>query len=29
LFVQNYYKALSYPSNGRTFSFGASWRFFE
>lgn len=29
LFVQNYYKALNYPSNGRTFSFGVSWRFFE
>lgn len=29
LFVNNYYKALNYPSNGRTFSFGGSWRFFE
>lgn len=29
LLVQNYYKAQGYPSNGRSFSFGASWRFFE
>jgi len=29
LFVANNYKALNYPSNGRTFSFGMSWRFFE
>lgn len=29
LFVKNYYKALNYPSNGRTYSIGLSWRFFE
>lgn len=29
LFVKNIYKALNYPSNGRTFSIGLSWRFFE
>lgn len=29
LFKRNNYKALNYPSNGRTFSIGLSWRFFE
>ncbi|MGB0885592.1 MAG: putative porin [Chitinophagales bacterium] len=29
LFVKNNYKALDLPANGRTFSLGLSWRFFE
>lgn len=29
LFVRTNYKALNFPSNGRSFSIGLSWRFFE